>query len=140
MTKFEYSKSEMKLIKHFGYEKLANDTNTSPVELYRMMAMKAFDMDDRTPYAEAVRKANRAINNCNPYRGTLCFDKLIEIKEEDFKPGDKVYHKNLGLHGVVAPEKAQMGDPSSIVVDFEDGEMREVTKKMLTFSMRLRMD
>lgn len=45
------------------------------------------------------------------------------------KVGDKVYHRNLALSGIVIDDRTF--DAYSILVEFEDGETREVSTHLL---------
>ena len=51
----EYSKKEMELIAHF---EIAN--MVSPYSMYRMMVEKAFADDDRSAWADALRRCWKA--------------------------------------------------------------------------------
>jgi len=69
-----YSEKELKLIEHFGFENAAG--HVLPAMLFTMMAAKAFMMDDRTPYAAALRRCLKAFET-GAYRCTPEWDALI---------------------------------------------------------------
>jgi hypothetical protein len=69
-----YSEAELKLIKHFGFENAIG--HVLPALLYPMMASKAFMVDDRTPFASALRRCLLAFEK-GAYRGTPEWDALI---------------------------------------------------------------
>ncbi len=52
--------------------------------------------------------------------------------KKQFKLGDKVYHRNLKLHGVVVdPPFLGVDVGYTPLVEFEDGETREVSVHLL---------
>ena len=78
MKTCDYSKSELKLIKHFQMTSYLNRTIPAP-DIYKIMVIKAFVDNDTTIYANALRKAANAILIVGtPYRMTKEFDSLIE--------------------------------------------------------------
>jgi hypothetical protein len=52
--------------------------------------------------------------------------------KKQFKLGDKVYHRNLKLRGtVVEPPFLGVDEGYTLLVEFEDGETREVSTHLL---------
>lgn len=58
---------------------------------------------------------------------------MIEKSKEDdiLIPGVQVFHRNLRLHGVVVEPWFWGLILDSVLVDFEDGETREVSRHLL---------
>ena len=73
----EYSQAEYVLIEHFDMTRLAR--SILPGVLYTFMAVKAFTTDDRSPYADALRRAMLAFERGGIYRLTPEWDDLISI-------------------------------------------------------------
>ena len=65
----------MELIAHFGFAEIAN--MVSPYSMYRMMVEKAFADDDRSAWADALRRCWKAFEKETPYRMTQEWDDMI---------------------------------------------------------------
>jgi hypothetical protein len=76
----EYSLNEMLLFKHYGIDGICQQL--MPVNMYRLMAEKAFLVNEQSEYADAVRRGLAALNNSQIYRMTPDFDKLIAVSAE----------------------------------------------------------
>lgn len=72
-----YSDAEKKLIAYFGFTDISESTSLVPAVLYPMMASKAFVDNDRTPAADALRRAIVALERRSVYRETPEWDSLI---------------------------------------------------------------
>lgn len=72
---FDYSKKEQGMIEHFGYSDIA--PMIAPFALYRLMVEKAFVDDDRSAWAESLRRCLKAFQG-GPFRDTPEWDALIE--------------------------------------------------------------
>lgn len=77
MIKGEYSHSELKLIVHFGFSDLVN-SNLSENSMYQLMVNKAFETNDQSGYAKALRDAYKAFRDRTHTRMTKEFNNLIE--------------------------------------------------------------
>lgn len=77
MIKGEYSISELKLIYHFGFRDLV-ESNLSENSMYQLMVNKAFETNDQSGYAKALRDAYIAFRDRTHTRMTKEFDRLIE--------------------------------------------------------------
>ena len=74
---FEYSPRELDLIAHFSMLDIA--PHVIPIDLYKLMVHKAFLDDDRTPWADSLRRCWKALHDDSPciYRLTPEWDDLI---------------------------------------------------------------
>lgn len=73
----EYSAAEMRLIHHFGFSDIS--PRVFAVELYRMMALKAFKDGKNDAHVDALRRCLLAMESCRVYRGTPEWDELARI-------------------------------------------------------------
>lgn len=77
----KYSEKEEKLIRYFNVADAANSKTVGANTIYNMMVMEAFLRDDRTEYAESLRRCVRALNSPSEqiYRMTPEWDNLITV-------------------------------------------------------------
>lgn len=66
-----YSPAELKIIEHFGYLDVAE--RAEPLMLYRMMIEKAFEDNDTSKYAKALRAGWLMFKAGKPGRQTPAF-------------------------------------------------------------------
>ena len=78
MMKENYSEGEFKLLNSLGFGNLIKQIENTP-SVYRIAVEKCFIEDLKGPNVEALRRAYKAINKCNPYRMTPEFEELIKF-------------------------------------------------------------
>jgi hypothetical protein len=78
VEQFEYSEKEMKLIAHFGFDKIA--PSCFPSKIYDLMAMEAFRLNmPNDKYVESLRRCYEALVTIKYRRLTKQFDDLIQL-------------------------------------------------------------
>lgn len=80
-----WSEAELKLVKalSFHWFKLITESESdfNQPAVYRILVELVFNNDMKGPAVEALRRCNRALHACKPYRMTPEFDKLAEFDE-----------------------------------------------------------
>lgn len=80
MNNREYSEAEAKLIKACGYSHLLELAKSCDMPtIYRICVVDGFINNHQGPQYDALRRAYKAIEECNPYRMTAEFDELIKF-------------------------------------------------------------
>ena len=75
----QYSEKELKLIKFFGFDDLAEKEIFNPPELYKLMVEKAFCKNLTGKEVESLRRCYNALIKCKVYRMTKEWDNLIDV-------------------------------------------------------------
>jgi len=78
MALSEYSKNEKRLFNSLGYSDNVL-SHVTPVGIYKMASIDAFADRKIGENVEALARAMKAINMCNPYRHTSEFEDLISF-------------------------------------------------------------
>ena len=76
----KYSDKEIDLIKHFGFEEIAD--RVDPITLYRIMVERAFLENSQGDGADSLRRCFNALRNGNPLRKTKEWDDMISLEAE----------------------------------------------------------
>lgn len=70
-----YSPAELRIIKHFGYSTLSD--RVEPLMMYRMMIEVAFETNDVSAYAKALRTGWLMFKAGKPARQTPTFERKL---------------------------------------------------------------
>ncbi len=81
MTGPDFSPNEIKLFTKLGLEKFLEIYKDTPIAIYDLAVYVAFIKNSQGNDIDALRRGFNAIQNCNPYRMTPEFEKLIEFSE-----------------------------------------------------------
>ena len=72
---FKYSPAEMRVIEFYGFLDICG--RISPPRLYELLALKAFESRDSSPYADALRTSLEMFQSGAAYRMSLEWDRQI---------------------------------------------------------------